>query len=157
MAKSAYDMIHDIVSKGREAGWDDRQIAAGINTVLRSEGFMPDTEATPKAPDPLTSTIQWSTDFTTVPEPKPGFTFLVLSWKGRFEMTCRVFETTDSFTRFFKSQSEVREVVDRKDMDEFAWSQIVSWPPAAHEAIADRLQAEADAFAKKAADARKAA
>ncbi|WP_280951467.1 hypothetical protein [Methylorubrum extorquens] len=37
---------------------------------------------------------------------------------------------------------------------EFAWATVVGWPPVAHEAIAARLQAEADRFARQAEEAR---
>lgn len=116
------------------------------------------TEIPPRAP--LASTIRWSTDFSKPPTVTSRTAILVLRWSSEFRMDCRVYsgtEIADVFvaharaSRPLQDDGEVYEAIVPK---EFAWAEVVGWPPVAHEAIAARLQAEADRFARQAEEAR---
>lgn len=159
MAKTAYDMIHDIVAGGREAGWDDRQIAAGINTVLSEEGFMPGPAVNLPASNPLTSNLSWCTDFSKAPNDGRSGIYAVIRWtySDDFSFDWEVLNAPqfkEIVARIAVAREEAKQEGKEFSRREFAWANVTVLPPAAHAAVAERLQAESDRFAKRAEDAR---
>lgn len=163
MSERVDEIIRGVIESSRKVKLSIDQSVAGVRAALDREGFLRDPDEAEKAPakrDPLTSEIRWSTDFSKPPEISYRTQIIFLRWCSEFRMECfeasgeaalHVFAARAAAASPLKIEDSTYEPLRPK---EFAWAMVVGWPAAAHEAIAERLQAEADRFARQAKEAR---
>ncbi len=166
--EKAQEIISWHVENGRKAKLTNDQLACCIRQALEQDGLLRDLDGVyvskeavePAKRDPLVSEIRWSTDFSKGPTISNNTQVLFMVWLSEFRMACiersghealQTFAARAAATSPLKVGDDTREPLQPK---EFAWAEVVAWPPAAHEAIAERLQAEADRFARQAKEAR---
>ena len=160
MNEKAQEIIAWHVENGRKAELTDHQLICCIRQSLEGEGLLRDPDEVTAERDPLASTIQWSTDVSKPPTVTNRTHIFVLRWCSEFRMECQIYagiEIAEVFARYAEISRPIQAdgaVYEALVPKEFAWGQTIGWPPAAHEAIAARLQAEADRFARQAKEAR---
>ncbi len=112
-----------------------------------------------KQADQLTSQLAWSTDFSKAPTDGRSGIYAVIRWSygDNFVFEWEVLsgpQLKELVAKIAVAREEAKQSGAEFSRREFAWASVTVLPPAAHAAVAERLQIEADRYTKLAEDAR---